>query len=48
MSRLYNTIKRYYDMGLYNKDQLRVFVQKMAITPEEYEQITGEPYAVEA
>lgn len=48
MSRLYNTIKRYYDMGLYNENQLRVFVQKKAITPAEYEQITSEPYSVEA
>lgn len=48
MSRLYNTIKRYYDMGLYNEDQLRVFVQKKAITPAEYEQITGEAYEAPA
>lgn len=35
-------VKRYYDMGLYTKDQVKIFVQAGHLTPEQYETITGE------
>lgn len=44
-SRMYETVKRYYDLGYYDKDDVAKFVAKGKITPEEYELITGEPYA---
>ncbi|MEC1778394.1 XkdX family protein [Schinkia azotoformans] len=43
---MYNSIKRYYDMGKYTLDQMKVFVQAGWITPEQYTEITGEPYEV--
>lgn len=45
MSKLYKTVKKYYDMGFYSKEKVAVFVEKEKITAEEYELITGEPYA---
>ena len=44
MSKLYKTVKQYYDMGFYSKKNVAVFVQKGKITAEEYELITGDPY----
>lgn len=38
-------IKQYYEMGLYTKDDVKVFVPSM-ITSDEYKEITGEDYAV--
>lgn len=43
-SRLYNTVKRYYDKGYYSADDVKAFVRNEKITVEEYEEITGEPY----
>lgn len=43
-SRMYETVKRYYDLGYYDKDNVAKFVAKGKITPEEYEEITGEKY----
>ena len=43
MSKNYAKIKKWYDMGIYHKKELRVMVQKGQITAEEYEIITGEP-----
>lgn len=40
----YETIKLYYDMGLF-PDGIKVFVQAGYITPEQYKEITGEDYA---
>lgn len=40
----YKTVKNFYDSGLYTKDQVAVFVAKGKITPEQYEEITGEAY----
>jgi uncharacterized XkdX family phage protein len=37
-------VKRYYDKGYYTKDDVKVFVRAGKITPEQYEEITGEPY----
>lgn len=44
MSRLYNTVKRYYDRGYYSEADVATFVRAGKITPDEYELITGEPY----
>ena len=44
-SKNYEKIKDYYDSGLWNKARVRAVVgKKNGITPEEYEEITGEPY----
>jgi uncharacterized XkdX family phage protein len=40
----FDTVKNYYDSGLYTKEQVAVFVAKGKITLEQYEQITGEEY----
>lgn len=40
----FQTVKNFYDSGLYTKDQVKVFVVKGKITPEQYEQITGDTY----
>lgn len=44
MSRLYKTVKRYYDKGFYDKEDVAKFVRAKQITAEEYELITDEPY----
>ena len=43
-SKKYATIKARYDKGYVTIDQLRRYVELGAITPEEYEEICGEPY----
>ena len=40
----FKTVKDYYDSGFYTKEQVAVFVQKGKLTPEQYEEIVGEPY----
>lgn len=46
MSQNYEKIKKYYDDGLWSKSKVRKVVGKIyGITTEEYEMITGEPYA---
>ena len=40
MSIMYNSIKRYYDMGKYSLEQMYVFVRAIWITPNEYYTIT--------
>jgi uncharacterized XkdX family phage protein len=40
----FNVIKDYYDNGFYTKEQVAVFVVKGKITPEQYQEITGDPY----
>lgn len=44
MSKLYNTVKKYYDLGIYNDEQVAVFVYKGKLTATEYKQITGKTY----
>lgn len=39
----FDKIKLYYDGGLWTKQQVWNVVGKV-LTPEDYEQITGEPY----
>lgn len=41
----FEKIKRYYDKGLYTNENVKVFVKSTKITPEQYEEITGEKYA---
>jgi uncharacterized XkdX family phage protein len=40
----YAVIKRYYERGYYTNDDVKIFVQVGKITPEQYQEITGEPY----
>lgn len=44
MSRLYKTVKRYYDKGTYTTSDVATFVKAGKITEEEYKLITGEDY----
>jgi len=44
MSALFNKIKKYYNMGLYTKENVAEFVKKGKLTPEEYKLITGDDY----
>ena len=41
---MYERIKKFYDLGLWNKDMVRTAVEKGLITPEQYKTITGEDY----
>lgn len=43
-SRMYDVIKRYFDRGNYDADDVRKFVKAGKITPEEFKEITGEDY----
>ena len=43
-SKDFEKYKRYYDSGFWNKAMLRNVVRKGKLTPEEYEEITGEAY----
>lgn len=43
----YEKIKRYFDMGKYTVEQVKVFVQTNKITTEEFTKITGESYITE-
>ncbi len=40
----FETIKRNYDRGLWNKQQVRVAVKAKVITEDQYFEITGEKY----
>lgn len=40
----FEKVKRYYDSGLWNKTMVRNAVVKGWITPEQFEEITGEVY----
>lgn len=42
----FGLVKRYYDSGRYTKENVKVFVAAGKITPEQYEEITGDPYSV--
>ena len=41
---MYKIVKRYYDKGIYTKEDVAVFVKAGKITAEQYEEITGEEY----
>lgn len=40
----FKTIDNFYVGRQYDKDDVKVFVEKNKITPEEYKKITGEEY----
>ncbi|QYG88361.1 XkdX family protein [Bacillus atrophaeus] len=40
----FGTIKYFYDKGLWTKQQVYDVVAVGRITPEQYEEITGDPY----
>jgi len=42
----FNSVKRYYDMGIYTKDNVALFVRANMITSIDYKTITGEEYVV--
>lgn len=44
MSAWFNRIKRFYDGGLWTKEQVKDGVRTNTITEDEYEQIVGEPF----
>ncbi|WP_458459324.1 XkdX family protein [Pseudobutyrivibrio sp.] len=44
MSKKFNTVKKYYDDGLWSKTKVWNAVGRW-ITEEEYEMIVGEPYS---
>lgn len=41
---MFEKIKRFFNLKLYTKKQIRQFRTKGVITPEQYKQITGEDY----
>lgn len=40
----YSLVQRYYNLGYYTVDQVKVFVVANKITEAEFTQITGQPY----
>lgn len=44
---MYKKVKRLYDLGLYTAEQVKDFADRGKITPEQYEEITGEKYESE-
>lgn len=40
----YNLLKKYYDMGIYNDENMKIFVACGWLTAEEYQEITGSIY----
>lgn len=41
---MFKIIKRYYDKGVYTKENVATFVKAGKITAEQYQEITGEQY----
>lgn len=46
MALLYKTVKKWYDKGLYTKEDVASYVVVGLLSPLEYEQITGEEYTI--
>lgn len=44
---MYKIVKRYYDKGIYTKENVAVFVTAGKITPQQYKEITGGEYAAQ-
>lgn len=42
---MFERIKRFYDLGIYDNAKVAIFVVRGVITPEQYEQITHEVYS---
>lgn len=43
---MFKIVKRYYDRGIYTKENVAAFVQAGKLTGEQYEEIVGEVYAL--
>lgn len=43
---MFKIVKRYYDKGIYSKEDVKVFVRAKDITAEQYKEITGDEYAI--
>jgi len=41
---MFKIVKRYYEKGIYTKENVAVFVKAGKITAEQYRQITNEEY----
>ncbi len=41
---MFKIVKRFYDAGIYNDDNVRKFVLSGKITAEQYKEITGSEY----
>ena len=41
---MFALVKRFYEKGIYSVADVAVFVRATKITPEQYEEITGETY----
>lgn len=41
---MFKIVKRYYERGIYSKENVTVFVKSGKITSEQYKEITGEEY----
>ena len=41
---MFERVKRFYNQGLWSKYQVWAVVSANAITPQQYEEIVGEPY----
>lgn len=41
---MFKIVKRYYDKGIYSKENVKVFVRAGKITAEQYKEITGDTY----
>ena len=44
---MYEKVKRYYELGVWDEDKVRNAVAKNAITPEQFKDITGKDYSAE-
>lgn len=44
MSKKYNTVKKYYDLGMWTISMVKNAVVKGWITAKEFQEITGEAY----
>lgn len=44
MTKMYEKIKKFYNLKLYTRKQVRQFCDKGVITEEQYEEITGEEF----
>lgn len=40
----FDTIKKYYDLNVYDNSYIKYFTDNYALSKEQYEEITGEPY----
>lgn len=43
---MFKVVKRYYDIGIYSKEKVKVFVVASKISAEDYKFITGDEYTV--